>query len=63
MCATAGTSTQTTPVVTMLAPGSHKLKLPPDLAWQRQVMATLQKFTSLTIVDRSSTPEPIHAVE
>ena len=49
--------------VNVPAPGSDELKPPPNVAWIRLAIATLQQYTSITIVDRSSNPQPINAVE
>ena len=49
--------------VNVPAPGSDKLKAPPSVAWLRLAIATLQRYTSITIVDRSSNPQPINSVE
>ena len=52
-----------TPAQTVPAPGYDELKPPPDLAWQQQAIATLQRYTSITIVDRTSAPQPINSIE
>ena len=49
--------------VNIPAPGSDKLNPPPSVAWLRLAIATLQRYTSITIVDRSSNPQPINSVE
>ena len=35
------------------APGSSELKPPPDVEWKKQAIATLQKYTSIPIVDEN----------
>lgn len=52
-----------TPAQNVPAPGSDELKPPPDLAWQQQAIATLQRYTSTTIVDRTSAPQPINSIK
>ena len=60
--ATASTIARATPAVLHVpAAGSAELKLPPDMAWQKQAIATLQKYTSVPSVDRTSAPEPINS--
>ena len=46
----------------MPSPGSSELKLPPDMEWQKQAIATLQRYTFIPFVDRISAPEPRHFV-
>ena len=58
--ATASTSTHASAAV-HLAPGNGQLKPPPNMGWQKQAIATLQRFTSIPIVDRSHTPEPTNS--
>ena len=60
--ATASTIARATPAVLHVpAAGSAELKPPPDMAWQKQAIATLQKYTSVPFVDRTSAPEPINS--
>ena len=47
----------TTAVHSSHTPGSSELKPPPDVEWKKQAIATLQKFTSIPIVDESATPD------
>ena len=49
--------------VNVPAPGSDKLKPPPSVARLRLATATLQLYTSIEIVDKSSNPQPINSVE
>ena len=51
------TPSSTTAVHSSHTPGSSELKPPPDVEWKKQAVATLQKFTSIPIVDESATPD------
>ena len=51
------TPSSTAAVHSSLTPGSSELKPPPDVEWKKQAIATLQKFTSIPIVDESATPD------
>ena len=39
------------------APGSSELKPPPDVEWKKQAIATMQKYTSIPIVDERALPD------
>ena len=39
------------------APGSSELKPPPDVEWKKQAIATMQKYTSIPIVDERTLPD------
>ena len=56
-------ATASTIALHVSAAGSAELKPPPDMAWQKQAIATLQKYTSVPVVDRSSAPDPINSEE
>ena len=59
MNSTASTSAcVTSATVHVQFPGSSELKPPPDMVWQKQAIATLQRYTSIPFVDRISAPEP-----
>ena len=49
--------------VLMPVPGSTELKPSPDMGWQKQAIATLQMYTSIPFVDRTSAPEPRNSAE
>ena len=61
--ATASTSAHVAPAAVVPAPGSGELKPPPDVEWMKQAIATLQRYTSVPFVDRSSAPDPINSAE
>ena len=46
-----------TAVVHSAAPLSSELKLPPEVEWKKQAIATMQKYTSIPIVDESALPD------
>ena len=50
-------SNETAAVHTSPAPESSELKPPPDVEWKKHAIATLQKYTSIPIVDESATPD------
>ena len=50
-------SNETAAVHTSPVPESSELKPPPDVEWKKHAIATLQKYTSIPIVDESATPD------
>ena len=39
--------------------GSH-VKPPPDVEWKRRAIATIQKYTTIPVIDKTSTPDVIN---
>ena len=56
-CTPSSSETVTTSVHSGPAPGSSELKPPPDVKWKKQAIATLQKYTSIPIMDESAIPD------
>ena len=42
-------------------PGNCNIKPPPDVKWKKQAIASIQKYTVIPIIDRTSTPDCINS--